>query len=350
MKPPISKPHAKHRTPPLAADLFSGCGGTTTGLKAAGFAVIAAVDNDPLANESFATNHPDVQVWAHDLLCLDPSQLRQHLGLRKGGLDLLAACPPCQGFSRVRTLNGLRTVDDPAKRLVRRFLAFAAELLPKAILFENVPGLSADSRFAALIRGLRSLRYECNFAILDAADYGVPQRRKRLLLIASRVGEIQFAEPLTLRSSVRSAIANLPLPGRSGDPLHDIIAVHSPRISRLIKSIPKDGGSRATLPRSRQLPCHQFTNGFHDVYGRMAWDDVSPTITGGCLNPSKGRFLHPAADRAITLREAALLQTLPPNYFISLSRGKYAAARLIGNALPPNFVAAHASRVIEKLS
>lgn len=350
MKSSFAKPRVTRHPSLLALDLFSGCGGTTTGLEAACFTVIAAVDNDPLSNETFSTNHPAIPVWAQDIHRLPPRELRVALGLPRGRLDLLAACPPCQGFSRVRTLNGQRSVNDPAKRLVLRFLAFADELLPRVILFENVPGLLADARFANLIRGLRSLRYQCNFAVLDAADYGVPQRRRRLLLIASRVGEIPFAHPLPSRTTVRSAIGHLPRAGRSGDPLHDLMAAHSPRIARLISSIPRDGGSRSALPRSRQLNCHQQTNGFADVYGRMAWDDVSPTITGGCVNPSKGRFLHPVADRAITLREAALLQTFPPDYYLSLSRGKFAAARLIGNALPPRFVREHALQLANKLS
>jgi DNA (cytosine-5)-methyltransferase 1 len=113
--------------------------------------------------------------------------------------------------------------------------------------------------------------------------------------------------------------------------------------------VPKDGGSRTDLPDAMQLACHTRVDGFHDVYGRMAWDRPAPTITGGCINPSKGRFLHPEEDRAITLREAALLQSFPPGHVFSLRRGKYAAAELIGNALPPAFVRRHARPIAEAL-
>lgn len=113
----------------------------------------------------------------------------------------------------------------------------------------------------------------------------------------------------------------------------------------MIRDIPKDGGSRTDLPRDRQLDCHKDCDGFRDIYGRMAWDKVAPTITGGCFNPSKGRFLHPEQNRAITLREAALLQTFPRRYHFDLSSGKEAAALMIGNALPPEFIRRQANQV-----
>jgi DNA (cytosine-5)-methyltransferase 1 len=143
--------------------------------------------------------------------------------------------------------------------------------------------------------------------------------------------------------TVRQSLKGLRASGRSGDPLHDVRENRSPGIVALIKKIPKNGGSRTDIGRRFQLPCHQVCSGFKDVYGRMKWDDVAPTITGGCVNPSKGRFLHPEDDRAITLREAALLQTFPRNYYFSLKEGKFPAAKLIGNALPPEFVRRHAS-------
>ena len=174
-------------------------------------------------------------------------------------------------------------------------------------------------------------------ALLDVADFGVPQRRKRLVVLASRVGTMTQLQPVSTRKTVRDAIAGLPHTERSDDPLHNLGEARSERIRRLIGSIPKNGGSRSDLPKHLTLRCHANTDGYYDVYGRMAWDDVAPTITGGCINPSKGRFLHPEEDRAITLREAALLQSFPLDYAFSLERGKYAAAEMIGNALPPAF-------------
>ena len=158
--------------------------------------------------------------------------------------------------------------------------------------------------------------------ILNAADFGVPQRRHRMVLLAGKCGRPNFAWRDPKRYTVKDAIASLPPAGESNDCLHDLPEKRSARILNLIKSIPKDGGSRTDMGAANQLGCHKRCNGFKDVYGRMAWKDIAPTITGGCVNPSKGRFLHPACDRAITLREAALLQTFPKDYFFSLNRGK----------------------------
>jgi DNA (cytosine-5)-methyltransferase 1 len=116
----------------------------------------------------------------------------------------------------------------------------------------------------------------------------------------------------------------------------------SKEVRELIALIPKNGGSRSDLPKRYQLDCHKRSDGFSDVYGRMAWDDVSPTITSGCHNPSKGRFLHPSQNRTITLREAAILQGFPRRYRFNVDHGKESIALMIGNALPPPFIAAHA--------
>jgi DNA (cytosine-5)-methyltransferase 1 len=172
------------------------------------------------------------------------------------------------------------------------------------------------------------------------------QRRRRLILVAGRGFEVPFALPAKNRRTVRDAIGNMPAAGKSGDPLHDLPEkTRTPRIARLIRDIPKDGGSRHDLPRNRQLNCHRKSDGFYDVYGRMAWDDVAPTITSGCFNPSKGRFLHPTANRAITMREAALLQSFPRNYKFDVSPGKEAIALMIGNALPPELIRRQARQI-----
>lgn len=346
-----SQNHKPGRPPkPTAVDLFSGCGGMTLGLRQAGFKVIGAVDVDPLSVETYRKNHKAVRVWETDIRNLSASEVMKTLGIRKGELDLLAGCPPCQGFSSMRTMNGGRRVRDPEQKdLVFEFLRFVRELKPKAVMMENVPGLARDSRMRKLTRELRLLGYECNYTVLNAADYGVPQRRKRVILLASLTGKINFAPRDSNQLTVRDAIADLDPAGQSGDPLHDLPEIRSDKIQQLIKKIPRNGGSRTVLGKKHQLRCHKDFGGFKDVYGRMWWDDVSPTITGGCVNPSKGRFLHPKYNRAITLREAALLQTFPPDYFISLKRGKYPAASLIGNALPPEFIRRHAVEVIKHL-
>jgi DNA (cytosine-5)-methyltransferase 1 len=200
-------------------------------------------------------------------------------------------------------------------------------------------------RFSQFVGILRSLGYFCNWDILDAANYGVPQRRRRLILLAHRINSPSFAPQAKSLRTVREAIGGLPPPSKSRDPLHNVARSHSEKIQQLIRSIPLNGGSRLALSRAAALRCHMKVDGFYDVYGRMKWDEVAPTITGGCINPSKGRFLHPRQHRAITLREAALLQTFPKDYKLSLSKGIYAAAEMIGNALPPEFIRRHASAV-----
>ncbi len=320
-----------------AIDLFSGCGGLTQGLKEADFGVLAAVELDLLAAETYTVNHPEVSLLNSDIRAISPKALLDVCNLSRGELDLLAGCPPCQGFSRLRNNNRRVRMDDPRNRLIEDVLRLVQGLLPKVLMLENVPNLARYSRYLHFKRELRQLGYEVSDDILNVADYGVPQRRRRLVVLASRIGKISHIRPAGLRRTVRDAINNLPEKMLNDDPLHNLIECRTERIRALIRAVPKDGGSRKDLPRRFALKCHKQQDGFHDVYGRMRWDDVAPTITGGCINPSKGRFIHPVEDRAITLREAALLQSFPLDYWFSLRRGKYAAAEMIGNALPPAF-------------
>lgn len=328
---------------PKAIDLFSGCGGLTLGLTQAGFRVIGAVEIDPLAVETYKANHKRVIVWQRDISKISAAEVMRRLNIQPGQLDLLAGCPPCQGFSTMATLNG-RIGQDKQNDLVFEFLRFARAMRPKAVMLENVPKLAKNRRFKKLRAELQHLGYKINDDVLNAADYGVPQRRKRLILVAGRGASIPFGPPESPRPTVKGAFAKL---GRCAktDPLHNLPENRTEKVKKLIREIPRDGGSRLDLGRKRQLKCHQECNGFKDVYGRMAWNDVSPTITGGCYNPSKGRFLHPTRNRAITLREAALLQTFPVSYFFSLNRGKCNAAKMIGNALPPEFIRRQAEQI-----
>ncbi|MBZ5511199.1 MAG: DNA cytosine methyltransferase [Acidobacteriia bacterium] len=326
-----------------ALDLFSGCGGLTTGLKRAGFRVLGAVENDPVSARTYRSNHPAVHIWQEDIRDVRAKTLLQDLRLKRGELDLLAACPPCQAFSTMRTLNrGRRIIARKEKDLLTEVMRFVRVLLPRTVMVENVPGLACDRRWLSLVAKLRKLGFFSQYRVLNAADFGVPQRRKRLILLASRLGPVNFALPEPERATVKQTIGSLPKAGRSRDSLHNIPERRNPGIKTLISLIPKDGGSRGDLEDSLQLPCHHECNGFRDVYGRMKWDDVAPTITSGCTNPSKGRFLHPQENRSITLREAALLQSFPKSYRFHVRDGKSAIAAMIGNALPPEFISRHA--------
>lgn len=325
------------RTRPTTIDLFAGCGGLSWGLKKAGFTVLAAVEIDEVAAETYRANHKNALVFQQDIRAVDTGTFMKQLGIAAGELDLLTGCPPCQGFSRIRHNNGVYRMDDPRNMLIDEFGRFLKALLPKTFLIENVPDLAKYKRYASFISLARAHGYRVSVKVIDTADYGIPQRRKRLVVLGSRLGDLHHPSSSNKRVTVRDAIGDLPAPSRSQDILHSWPEHRSRHVQAIIRSIPKNGGSRTSMPKSRVLACHKRTDGFNDVYGRMSWDDVSPTITGGHINPSKGRFIHPEQDRAITLREGALLQSFPRNYIFSMTKGKYAAAEMIGNAIPPRF-------------
>lgn len=325
-----------------AIDLFSGCGGLSCGLTDAGFQVIAAVEIDSKAQTTYRLNHPAARLYGQDIRMLNPELILKEIGIEQGQLDLLAGCPPCQGFSRLGTKNQKPSIQDERNNLVFDFLRFVQILLPKTVMLENVPALALDARFIDIRKELERLGYATVVQVLDAADYAVPQRRKRLIMLASRVHTPSLASKAKNRVTVRQALNGVGAPKRTRDKLHGIPERRTLAVRELIAKIPKNGGSRSDLGEDFQLECHKRSNGFSDVYGRMSWDDVAPTITSGCHNPSKGRFLHPSYNRNITLREAALLQGFPADYRFDVSHGKEAIALMIGNALPPPFISAHA--------
>jgi DNA (cytosine-5)-methyltransferase 1 len=339
-------PHhaARTRVKPKAVDLFSGAGGLTEGLRQAGYTVVGAVEINAQARATYRLNHRRVHLWGKNISRVSGRSIMRALNLRPGELDLLAACPPCEGFSQMRTKNGARRNFDKRNDLIFEVLRMVRSLRPVSLMVENVPGLAKNYRFRSFLKSLHGLGYQTKWSVVNAADYGVPQKRRRLVLLACRIAEPQFAAKAPRRWTVRQTIGRLNLPEHSRDPLHNYSpARRSEKIQRVIEGIPRNGGSRQSLKLSAQLKCHRDFDGFYDVYGRMAWDAPSPTITSGCINPSKGRFLHPRFNRAITLREAALLQSFPRKYQFSLAWGRYAVARMIGNALPPEFVRRHAA-------
>ena len=328
-----------------AIDLFSGCGGLSTGLELAGFSVIAAVEIDKIAADTYKLNHPDTKVFVTNIRELSTDTIKTLLNGQE--LNLLAGCPPCQGFSSMRKLNRKNYIRDSRNTLIEQYYRFVHDLKPQTIMLENVPGLVDYYLFKQIIRQLQKDGYYITYKVVNVANYSVPQRRKRLIMIGSRLGVIDTALALNTVRTVRMAFQNKVL---DNDILDTIYPHHIPRIQDMIKLIPKNGGSMSDLPCEYQLECHKKSNvGFHDVYGRLKWDDVSSTITGGCLNPSKGRFLHPEENRCISAREAALLQTFPPKYIFPVDIPKTKLALMIGNALPPEFSKIQAENIINHL-
>lgn len=319
-----------------AIDLFSGVGGLTEGLRQAGFKTKYAFEIDEVASRSYSMNHKEVKVITKDIRKVDINEIKESLKDKK--IHLLAGCPPCQGFSAIRRLNKPNPVADDRNDLIDEYVRFIKELNPFTFMMENVPGLALSSNFEQTVKELKNIGYIVYYKTVNVKDYGVPQNRKRLVMVGSRLGPIEIAKPSNKKVTVKEKIGSLPNPEESSDKLHKIYPKHTKRIQDLIRDIPHDGGSRKDLGENRQLECHKKANvGFNDVYGRLRWDDYSTTITGGCLNPSKGRFLHPEQDRCISAREAALLQSFPKNYKFPTDVPISKIALMIGNALPPQF-------------
>ena len=321
-----------------AIDLFCGCGGMTEGLKQAGFKVIAGIEIDENASLAYRANHAKdgVVLFQEDIRHFDTNRIKILLGDEP--LYLLAGCPPCQGFSSMRRKNKKKSVKDPRNNLILEYLRFVDELRPITIMLENVPALSEYTQFKKIVKALKKLGYSPQYRVVNVADFGVPQRRKRLVMVGSLLEDIQIADGNKSLVTVRDKIANLENVNDTTDEVHKIYPTHTQEVQKKIRLTPHDGGSRNDLPDEYTLECHKKDGvGFHDVYGRLRWDAVSSTITGGCLNPSKGRFLHPVEDRSITAREAALLQTFPRNYVFPTDISHSSIALMIGNALPPEF-------------
>lgn len=327
---------------PTAVDLFSGCGAATEALKRRHFRVVAAVDNDPVVCKTYSKNHPAVRLYEKDVRRVSPSEIKAEL-LGNRNLDLLVVCAPCQPFSS----QGLKDKGDDRARLILSAVRFAKILKPKIILFENVPGL-ATPRFSKILNELRNRLEKIQYRMgdpemVDAADYGVPQRRQRCILIAKRAANPpRLPAPSTpdgKRRCVRHAIADLPRLSSGQQDSEDVLHFsreHQTITLERLSHIPKNGGSRVSLPKRLVLKCHKNYTGHPDVYGRMSWDDVSPTLTTGCTDVTRGRFAHPHDDRAITLREAARLQTFDDSYSFE---GNYSQiATQIGNAVPVKLI------------
>lgn len=331
-----------------AIDLFAGCGGLSLGLRQAGFKIASAVEVDAIAAETYRHNHKGVRLIENDIREVTGADLMPADG---GEVHLLAGCPPCQGFSRVRRKNRRYSARDNRNWLIDEYLRIVKELKPRALFLENVPGIERYHRFRSFLSAIRGLDYIVNQDSLELSNYAVPQRRRRIVVLAGLGFKIEMPKHARTRvpRNVKWAIGSLPSPTESRSRLHREVTKHDARMMKRIAAVPKNGGSRVNWPKSLILNCHETTNGFKDVYGRMSWEDPSPTITGGCINASKGRFVHPEENRAITLLEAALLQTFHQRYYFSAERGRYAIAEMIGNALPPEFARRVGCNIIRSL-
>jgi DNA (cytosine-5)-methyltransferase 1 len=318
-------------------DIFSGCGGLTEGMHQADFKTQIAFEIDEIASEAYRLNHPGTSVITKDIRKVSIAEIKRKLNGKT--IHLLAGCPPCQGFSSVRRLNRDEPIQDDRNNLILEYVRLVTALKPYTIMMENVPGLIKYDLFDKAILELKNAGYEwIDYKIVNVRDYGVPQNRRRLVLVGSRLGEINVAKEINITRTVRDAIGHLPIPSKSKDEAHKIFPKHNPEVQERIRLTPKNGGSRKDLPEKYTLKCHKRKNvGFNDIYGRLRWDDYSTTITGGCLNPSKGRFLHPEQNRCISAREAALLQSFPSTYQFPPDTPRTNLALMIGNALPPNF-------------
>ncbi|MDH6132953.1 DNA (cytosine-5)-methyltransferase 1 [Kitasatospora sp. MAA4] len=321
-----------------AIDLFAGAGGATQGLRDAGFSVLAAVENDPEAAETYRANHSRVRLFEADVRQISPSTLMKVSGLKAGQLDLLKACPPCQGFSTLASGQ----IDEQRNDLVLDIARFVKKMKPRAILLENVPGLRRDRRLGQLISKLEAIGYSFIESSLDAASFGVPQRRKRFILVGIRGNRtidpsaaLMDFLPKSFSRNTRTAgqaLAQLARFSRPGDPL-GITRQPSEAVAARIAAIPI-GGGRFDLPTEHQLACHQKVKGRSAAssYGRVKLNEPAPTMTTRCTTPACGRFVHPTENRGLTLREAATFQTFPVGYRFS---GNYGAIeRQIGNAVP----------------
>lgn len=320
-----------------AVDLFCGAGGLTHGLQQGGIDVAAGFDLDKDCRHPYEVNN-DAVFHQSDIGELDARQVRELLNGSR--FSLLAGCPPCQPFSTY-SQSHRKSGGGEGWKLVGEFGRIIESVQPDLVVMENVPQLSRHPVFSDLLSRLNE--YHVNWAIVEAVRWGVPQTRKRLVLIASKLSAdgLNLISDYQLTKTVRDSIADLP-PLRAGeadaeDPLHAASRLSERNLQRIRHS--KPGGTWRDWPSSLQSSCHRRDSGatYSSVYGRMSWDEPSPTITTQCFGYGNGRFGHPSQDRAISLREAALLQTFPADYEFVAPGEKVrfgVLGRLIGNAVP----------------
>ena len=326
-----------------AFDFFCGAGGLTHGLRNAGIEVAAGVDNDTRCGLTYESNNHGAKFIHKNITHVELEDLELDGPLPRNNNVLFAGCAPCQPFSSHRKDSQKR----PDATLLSQFGRLVCAAMPDYVLLENVPGLAKVRGFSTFRRFLNMLD-ECDyhyvFNVLDAQYYGVPQRRRRLVLLAARKKQISLPKPkhgdgLRPVKTVHHAIADFPAiaAGERHPTVLNHVAAHIAKINlKRLQATPINGGDRRSWPPSLRLACHANNHlGHTDVYGRMHWDKPAPALTGRCTSISNGRYGHPEQNRAISLREAAALQSFPNEYkFFGSNKGISAQ---IGNAVPVKF-------------
>lgn len=320
-----------------AVDLFCGVGGLTHGLTKAGIKVRLGVDLDPACRFPMEENNATKFLEA-DVAELMPSDVQAAFGDAR--ITLLAGCAPCQPFSSYAQ-SAKRDEPHEDWELLSSFSKLVLAVRPTLVTMENVPPLRKQQIFKDFVADLHAAGYEVDFRVVDGRDIGLPQRRQRLVLVASLLGPITIPDADKAQVTVRETIADLPeiAAGTADpdDPLHASASLSELNLARIRNS--KPGGTWRDWPKDLIAPCHVRETGstYPSVYGRMEWDKPAPTMTTQCYGFGNGRFGHPTQDRAISLREAAMLQSFPKGYAfvpdgtpINFST----LGRMIGNAVP----------------
>jgi len=323
-------------------DFFSGCGGTSRGMQDAGLTVRLGIDWDKDAEATYKTNFKTANFVRADIRKLKVKDLSTLIKRRYNRPLLFGACAPCQPFSKQnRTADG----DDPRRNLLGEFHRFVRAYEPEYLFIENVPGLQAikdsEGPFSDFLRLLKKLNYWHAYKVVMAYHYGVPQSRRRLVLIASKLGPIEFPPPTTGPGSKKPKLPTVweaisHLPRIKAGQTHAKIPNHraanlSDTNLRRIAATPR-GGGRVDWPKKLTLNCHQGFSGHTDVYGRLPKNLPASALTTRCISLSNGRFGHPTQNRAISIREAACLQTFPMNFKFHGNLNSMAGQ--IGNAVP----------------
>jgi len=324
-------------------DLFCGIGGLSHGLIKEGLDVVAGIDNDDSCKFGYEYNNRTKFIHK-DILHVTASDVDRLFGKKEKTIRVLAGCAPCQPFSKLNLKRITRKELEP----LEKFAELIDETKPDIVSMENVSGLADMKKypiFKTFVDTLEKNGYKYKYEIVDVSEYGVPQKRKRLVLLASRFGEIELVKRThkNKKVTVRDVIRHLE-PLKDGemsknDPLHRARKL-SPTNLKRVKATPHDGGNSDSWSENLVLDCHKKESGktySSTVYGRMRWDEPAPTMTTQCVGLGNGRFGHPEQNRAISLREAAIFQTFPPHYkFVAPNKQIITAhvAKFIGNAVP----------------